>query len=76
MLDYYGGSTMNTIEIEKMSTIERLQTMEALWDSLLHDEADIDSPDWHKDIIQERMKKIESGNAVFVSIDELKASRS
>lgn len=66
---------MNTTEIEKMSTAERIQTMEALWDSLLRDEHEIESPEWHGDILKERMKKIEHGSAVFLSIDELKASR-
>ena len=35
------GDKMNTIEIKKMSRIERLQTMEALWDSLLDEESEI-----------------------------------
>lgn len=55
---------MNIHEIEKMSTTERLQTMEALWDSLLQDESVIKTPEWHEDILKERMLKIENGNAV------------
>jgi len=65
---------MNTIEIQKMSTIERLQTMEAIWDSLLYDKNKIESPDWHQDILVERKRKIEDGKAEFISIKELKAS--
>ena len=64
---------MNTIEIKKMSTIERLKTMEALWDSLLYDEISIEPPEWHEDILAERKSKIESGEAEFISINELKA---
>ena len=41
------------IEIEKMSTIERLQAMEKLWDPLCNEE-EIESPEWHKDILQEK----------------------
>lgn len=63
---------MNTSEIKKMSTIERLQTMEAIWDSLLHDDSGIESPEWHKDILDARKRKIESGKGKFLSIDELK----
>ena len=37
-------NTMNTIEISGMSTIERLQTMEAIWDSLIHENSEIESP--------------------------------
>ncbi len=68
---------MNTIEIRKMSTIERLQAMEALWDSLLYEdeESEIESPEWHRDILEERKRKIENGKAEFISLEELKASR-
>ena len=63
---------MNTAEIKKMSVIDRLQAMEALWDSLLAEKADI-SPDWHQNILKERKRKIESNEAEFLSIEELKA---
>ena len=66
---------MNTIEIRKMSTIERLQAMEALWDSLLYEESEIESPEWHRDILEERKRKIENGKTEFISLEELKASR-
>lgn len=66
---------MNTIEIKRMSIIERLRMMEAIWDSLLYDEAEIESPEWHQDILAERKKKIKNGEAEFVSINELKTSR-
>ena len=64
---------MNTMEIKKMSTIERLKTMEAIWDSLLYDESNIESPEWHRNILAERKSKIESGEAEFISIEKLKA---
>ncbi len=64
---------MNTIEIRKMSTIERLQAMDA--DSLLYEESEIESPEWHRDILEERKRKIENGKAEFISLEELKASR-
>ncbi len=66
---------MDTSEIKKMSVIERLQAMEALWDSLLDEKPEIESPEWHRDIIEERKRKIENGKAEFISLKELKASR-
>jgi putative addiction module component (TIGR02574 family) len=65
---------MNTVEIKKMSTVERLQTMEAIWDSLLFDDVEIESPEWHRDILAERKRKIEKGKSEFFSIEELKAN--
>ncbi len=66
---------MNSIEIKKMSVIERLQAMEALWDSLMDEESEIESPQWHRGILEERKRKIENGKAEFISLEELKATR-
>jgi len=66
---------MNTIEIKKMSIIERLQVMEALWDSLLYEESEIESPEWHRDILEDRKRKMKNGKAEFISLEKLKASR-
>ena len=63
---------MNIVEIKKMTTIERLKAMEAIWDSLLYDETEIESPDWHRDVLEDRKRKIAEGKAKFHSIDELK----
>ena len=64
---------MTTLEIKQMDIVQRIQLMETLWDSLLYDEADIESPEWHQDVLSERKKKIEEGKAEFISIRELKA---
>ena len=75
MLVLKGEIKMNILEIEKMSTIERLQAMEALWNSFMKEESEIDSPGWHRDIIKERKRKIKNSKAEFISLDELRASR-
>ena len=66
-------NTMNTIEISGMTTIERLQTMEAIWDSLIHENSEIESPEWHRDILSARKLTIEEGKAEFILIEELKS---
>ena len=58
-----------------MSTVERLQAMEALWDSMLYENEKIETPNWHEDILKERKRIISNGNAKFISLAELKASR-
>jgi hypothetical protein len=58
-----------------MSRAERLAAMEAFWDSLVEEEAEIESPGWHRDVLEERKQKIESGKAEFISLDKLRASR-
>ena len=64
---------MTSIEIKKMATIERLRAMEELWDALCHEDKEIESPEWHGTILENRRKKIEAGEAEFLSIEELKA---
>lgn len=64
---------MTIAEISKMSVQERLQTMEALWDSLTHESVEIKSPKWHEEILLARKEKINSGKASFISLDELKS---
>ncbi len=66
---------MDVREIRKMSRAERLATMEALWDSLVEEEGEIESPEWHREVLEERKRKIESGKAEFISLEKLRASR-
>ncbi len=63
---------MSVTEIQKMSPVERLSTMEALWDAMCHEEKEPTSPDWHGDLLEVRRAKIASGEGKFVSLDEAK----
>ena len=66
---------MNTMDFKKMSTSQRLQVMEALWDSLLYEGDEIEPPEWHEKLITERKEKIANGQAKFISLAELKKNR-
>jgi hypothetical protein len=61
---------MSIADIERMDTAERLRTMEALWDALCREPTEPESPDWHRVVLEERRRKIESGEAKFISLDE------
>ncbi len=64
---------MNTSDIAKMSNIQKIQTMEAIWDSLIRESTTLASPDWHRDILAARKNSIAEDKAEFFSIKELKA---
>lgn len=64
---------MTITDISNMSVIERLQTMEALWDSLTHEATEIKSPAWHGEVLSGRKEIIKHGNANFISLEELKS---
>ena len=60
-------------EIQSMSTTERLQAMELLWRSFSASEDKLLSPDWHGEVLSERLAKVEAGEGKFLTIPELKA---
>ena len=59
-------------QIPNLSTAEKLAAMEALWSSLHQTFEDSDPPDWHRELLNQRMKLIESGKAVYQDWDQLK----
>jgi putative addiction module component (TIGR02574 family) len=61
------------LPLNEMSAEEKLQTMEALWQSLSADPAAVESPAWHREELRERERTIESGEAKFVDWEKAKA---
>lgn len=64
---------MNINDLKKMSVVERLQAMEILWDSMLYEDGELVTPEWHESILVERKRKIAHGSAEYISLAELKA---
>ena len=62
---------MKTSKIKKMSKADRLKMMEDIWDTL-YDEEGIESPSWHKEILDDRKRQIDEGEANFISNEKLK----
>jgi len=48
--------------------------MEEIWNTLRKENIEIESSEWHGEILTDRRKKIEEGNANYISIDELKTN--
>jgi hypothetical protein len=49
------------IQIERMSRQEKLQTMEAIWADLSRDDAGVESPSWHHDVLKETEARVAAG---------------
>ncbi|HTG43664.1 MAG TPA: addiction module protein [Verrucomicrobiae bacterium] len=58
--------------IERMTPVEQMKTMELLWRALSRTPTGIDSPAWHGVVVSERLRKIESGEAEFLTVEEVK----
>lgn len=51
--------------IERMTVAEKLRIMEELWDDLRTRAEGVPIPQWHKDLLDERERLIETGEAQF-----------
>ncbi len=60
------------VDLKRMTLPEKLRLMEALWEDLCQNEQQISSPDWHREVLEEREKKIASGEESFVDWDVAK----
>jgi Putative addiction module component len=58
-------------QISRMSSTERMEAMELLWESFATKGIDYPSPDWHGKILAERSEMIVSGEATWLSLDQL-----
>lgn len=63
---------MSALDIHKMSVQDRLEMMEAIWESFSYEQIDINSPEWHHNILEKRKQKLKSADAEFVTIETLK----
>ena len=59
-------------EVSRMSKAEQLQAMEWLWASLAKKPEAIESPQWHGEVLAARKAKVDSGDAQFLSVQQLK----
>lgn len=64
--------TMSTAKIEKMSTREKLLAMERLWDSLRHEKQEPDSLGWHETVLAARKERLNSPEARFLTIEQVR----
>lgn len=53
------------LPLNKMTIADKFQTLEAIWDSLKHDAADIPIPAWHADVLDARRNRIKEGSATY-----------
>ena len=55
-----------------MSRDEQLVAMEMLWDELCHHAQELESPTWHREVLEKRQILIGEGRATYLTLDELK----
>jgi len=63
---------MSVADIQRMPLAEKLQLMEALWDDLRSHVKESPIPEWHKELLDERRKAVESGKEEVLEWDDVK----
>ncbi len=59
-------------EIHQMPLREKLFVMETIWNDLSRDERDVEVPQWHKDLLDERERLVAEDKASFVDWEDAK----
>jgi putative addiction module component (TIGR02574 family) len=62
-----------TLPLNEMTLSEKLEVMETLWQDLSRNAEALESPDWHKTVLDEREQKIQSGKSQFLDWQQVKA---
>jgi len=61
-----------TLPLSEMTLAEKLQVMETLWEDLSRNADALESPAWHKTVLDARERKIQSGEARFIDWEQAK----
>lgn len=68
------GNAVERIDlpISDLSLAQKLDLMEALWADLSRDDKNLESPAWHKEILEDRRKAFEAGKISASDWEEAK----
>ncbi len=61
------------IPLNTLSVSEKVQLLERVWDSLCSKSGDVRSPDWHREVLETRKRRLEEGRATVSPWCEAKA---
>lgn len=62
----------NEIPVHEMTVAEKLRAMETLWDSLRNVPGDVPFPEWHQEVLEQRARRLESGEATVSSLEDVR----
>jgi len=61
-----------SLPLDRMTTVEKLQTMEALWEDLCKKSDEFVSPSWHGEILSKRDNNLHEGKDSIHDWDQAK----
>ena len=60
------------LPLHEMSLPEKLELFETLWDDLSRQPQQLQSPEWHKDVLEDRRQNVQSGDETFSDWEDAK----
>lgn len=60
------------LPLDQMTTAEKLRVMETLWADLSRNEQEIESPEWHEQVLRERDERVRTGQESFIDWETAK----
>ncbi len=60
------------LPISRLSLAQKLDLMEALWADLSRDDKSLESPAWHKEVLEDRQRAFEAGKISASDWEEAK----
>lgn len=61
------------LDLSALTLREKLDLLEALWQDLSRDPINIESPDWHGEILTDRGRRVAEGRAKFLDWESVKS---
>ncbi len=61
------------LPLKDMTLRDKLAAMESLWDDLARTPEVVESPSWHKDILDERQQRLAEGRSQFIDWETAKS---
>jgi len=61
-----------TLQLEKMSTEEKIKAMEIIWDDFCKKADSKPSPPWHEEVLHDREQVVKNGDEEFVNWEKAK----
>jgi hypothetical protein len=61
-----------TLNLKDMTTEEKLQAMELLWDDICRNIPNFSSPAWHENVLKEREKRLKEGKEKLLDWNQAK----
>ena len=60
------------LNLKDMTTEEKLQAMELLWDDICRNVPDLSSPAWHEEVLSKREKRLKEGKEKLLDWEQAK----